>query len=125
MGSLWSRNSPSTHPGLRTIAGLWRLRKVRIDVRRLRHATLIHVALLGELARRLVPPHRSSFALLAHQIRLLAQELAHELGVLGFVMAAGQHHGAVPIRVKARGLILSSPAPNQPPGGTRTGGTRS
>src|SRR6266567_302957 len=93
MGSLWSRNSPSTHPGLRTIAALWRLRKVRIDVRRLRHATLIHVALLGELARRLVPPHRSSLTLLAHEIRLLAKKLAHELGVLGFVVAAGQHHG--------------------------------
>ena len=42
---------------------------VRVDVRRLRHAALVHPALLGELARRLVPPDRARLALLLQRDR--------------------------------------------------------
>ena len=49
--------------------------------------------LIGELLRTLVPPDRAAFALLVAQLGLLLQQLANEFGVLGHVMAAGQHHG--------------------------------
>src|SRR6202171_3653919 len=66
-----------------------------VNVRRLRHPALIHGALLGELARPLVPPDRARLALLLDEVRPLLQQLADKAGVFGLVVAAGEHHGAV------------------------------
>src|SRR5450759_4221430 len=82
-----------------------------VNVRRLRHAALIHGALLGELARPLVPPDRARLALLLDEVRPLLQQLADKAGVFGLVVAAGEHHGAVrEDDENQEEAILSSPA---------------
>src|SRR5260370_32453908 len=70
-----------------------RLRIAVVDVRRLRHAALIHGTFLGKLARRLVPPDRARLALLLDEVGPLLQQLADKAGVFGFIVAAGEHHG--------------------------------
>ena len=64
-----------------------------VDVRRLRNAAPVHRPFGIKLAWRLVPPDRASFPLFLLQIGLFFHQLTHEYGVLGFVEAAGQHHG--------------------------------
>src|ERR1700676_1139576 len=92
---------------LRRMAASWDVRPPGsgvgvVNVRRLRNAAAIHHPLGGELARGLVPPYRAGFALLLHELGVFLQELAHELGVLGFIEAARKHHRAIPMGVTAR-----------------------
>src|SRR5262249_52992489 len=63
-----------------------------IDVRRLWHAPLVHPPFFGEFFGCLVPPDRARLALLLQEIGLPLHQLAHELGVLGNVAAAREHH---------------------------------
>src|SRR6202022_2103690 len=92
----------------------WEPRGVRsgvgvVNVRRLRHAALIHGAFLGELARPLVPPDRARLALLLDEVGPLLQQLADKAGVFGFVVTAGEHHGAVREEAESQDeVILSS-----------------
>src|SRR5262252_7624758 len=66
----------------------------RVNVGRLRYPALVHPPLLGQFARRLVPPDGPRVALLLQEVRLFLHQLADELRVLGNVVAAGEHHGA-------------------------------
>src|SRR5437773_4331917 len=56
----------------------------------LRQLTLVHLPLLGEVGRTLVPKDRAPLAHVVHQLRLALQQVANELGRFRFVMAGRQ-----------------------------------
>src|SRR5262245_42711311 len=64
-----------------------------VDVRRLGDAIPVHPPVLGQLARRLVPPDRPPALLLVDDLRFPREQVADERRVLGDVMARGEEHG--------------------------------